>query len=187
MDKKKASSTCEPAPKVTTAELTALLARRRRRAMPRNPFDLESDEEPDALDLPDDDDELSCLNSRTARSRRPKQPFGGASKENQPATGRRQGRGPKRKETSASGIARRTYGSRNSDKENQTEEEGIVVDGETGPVDAGGEVFGSEDSQVMLEMLGDELEKAAKKFKEVDRWELSFEEVTQSSSPRDAR
>jgi hypothetical protein len=36
--------------------------------------------------------------------------------------------------------------------------------------------------------LGKELEKAAKKFQEVDKWELEFEEVTaSSSSPRDAR
>jgi hypothetical protein len=31
--------------------------------------------------------------------------------------------------------------------------------------------------------MGEELKKAAQKFKEVDQWQLSFEVVTESSSP----
>lgn len=36
-------------------------------------------------------------------------------------------------------------------------------------------------------MSADELKQAARKFKEVDRWELEFEEVAEPSSPQDAR
>ena len=36
---------------------------------------------------------------------------------------------------------------------------------------------------MMLAKMGEELKKAAKKFKEVDRWELMYEEVVESSSP----
>lgn len=32
-----------------------------------------------------------------------------------------------------------------------------------------------------------ELKEASKKFKEVDRWELDFEEVAEPSSPQDGR
>ena len=35
--------------------------------------------------------------------------------------------------------------------------------------------------------MGSELKQAARKFQEVDKWQLDFEEVTASSSPRDAR
>lgn len=45
-----------------------------------------------------------------------------------------------------------------------------------------------ENSQEMEKRVGKELKRAAKKFEEVDKWELEFEEVTaSSSSPKDAR
>ena len=45
-----------------------------------------------------------------------------------------------------------------------------------------------ENSQELEERVGKELKQAAKKFQEVDKWELEFEEVTaSSSSPRDGR
>ena len=47
--------------------------------------------------------------------------------------------------------------------------------------------FDSENTVEMLARMGEELTVAAKKFKEVDKWELAFEEVTEASSPQDAR
>jgi hypothetical protein len=45
-----------------------------------------------------------------------------------------------------------------------------------------------ENSQELEERVGRELKRAARKFEEVDKWELEFEEVTASSfSPKDAR
>ena len=46
----------------------------------------------------------------------------------------------------------------------------------------------SENSQELEKRLGKELKRAARKFEEVDKWELEFEECTaSSSSPKDAR
>ena len=45
-----------------------------------------------------------------------------------------------------------------------------------------------ENSQELEKRVGRELKEAARKFQEVDQWELEFEDITaSSSSPRDAR
>jgi hypothetical protein len=45
-----------------------------------------------------------------------------------------------------------------------------------------------ETSQELEKRVGKELKRAARKFEEVDKWELEFEECTaSSSSPKDAR
>jgi hypothetical protein len=44
-----------------------------------------------------------------------------------------------------------------------------------------------ENSQELEKRVGHELKKAARKFEEVDKWELEFEDDTGSSSPKDAR
>jgi hypothetical protein len=45
-----------------------------------------------------------------------------------------------------------------------------------------------EHSQELEQRIGKELKKAARKFEEVDKWEMEFEDVTaSSSSPKDAR
>lgn len=45
-----------------------------------------------------------------------------------------------------------------------------------------------ENSQEMEARIGKELKKAARKFQEVDKWELEFEDASGgSSSPKDAR
>lgn len=52
----------------------------------------------------------------------------------------------------------------------------------------GDENVSEENSEEMEKRIGKELKRAARKFKEVDKWELEFEEVTaSSSSPKDAR
>jgi hypothetical protein len=45
-----------------------------------------------------------------------------------------------------------------------------------------------ENSQELEKRVGEELKRAARKFEEVDKWDLDFEDCTaSSSSPRDAR
>lgn len=157
----------EPAPKVTTAELASLLPRRRHKHPNNDPYNISSDAEEEALTFDNDDDELSYAHPRATRTKRSTKPLRNASKSKakgkQPATGK---------------GAKRTYGSKTSDKEND-EEDSIVVggngDGEEATPD-------EESSQEMLERMGEELKNAAKKFKEVDKWELAFEEVTEPSS-----
>ncbi|KAK0629843.1 hypothetical protein B0T17DRAFT_589515 [Bombardia bombarda] len=162
----------------------------------------------------EDGDELSYVDLRTAAARRrkaksvqpsataaQKQPLGSKTANNRASGAKGKGVAVAAAEGARSkkrpGL--RTYGSRSSDKENENDaaEESIVVgsggeeEGEE-EGEGGGEEEDSfvdaETSQMMLERRGEELHQAAKKFKEVDQWELSFEEVTQSSSPqRDAR
>ncbi|KAK4039929.1 hypothetical protein C8A01DRAFT_46658 [Parachaetomium inaequale] len=163
--KKKAAP--PPKKKVTTADLTSLLPRRRHKASNRNndsndPFDLDAS------------DEVSYADSRPARKRKDQQPLG-------KSTSNRKGKGTEARK----GRAVRKYGATNEDKENdEVEDEIVVASGEEeGGEEAQEELPEEETSQMMVERLGEELQKAAKKFKEVDKWELSFEEVTQSSSP----
>jgi hypothetical protein len=169
----------KPETKVTTADLTGLLPRRRHRNARADPFAVDdSGDEVDAAGLADDDDELSYLDVRTRR--RPARPLSRAGTVNQSATRGRSGQ-RKGKTPVSTKPARRTYG-RSSDKENQDN------DDENDDVDPGAddeEV--TETSEEMVARIGEELKDAARKFAEVDKWELEYEEMTQSSSPRDAR
>jgi hypothetical protein len=161
----------EPALKVTTAELESLLPRHRHKQKKKDLFDVSSDTEEGALTFDNDDDELSYAHTR--KTKKSTRPLRDASKNR--SKGKRQvtGKG-----------AKRTYGSKNSDKENDDEEEEdtITVGGDRGN-DGDNEVSPeSETSQMMLERMGEELKNAAKKFKEVDKWELEFEEIPEPSS-----
>ncbi|KAI1190198.1 hypothetical protein F5B17DRAFT_427844 [Nemania serpens] len=170
----------KPPRKVTTADLTGLLPRRRRRGGGDNPFDIDEDEseaEVDISGLGEGDDELGHLDVR--RRRRPAPRVNG---QNQTASKARAltrnkdmvTQGPKKRIS-------RTYG-RLSDKENQDEYEDEDNGDSNSVVD-----LGEEDSLVLVERMGEELKTAVRKFQEVDKWELSFEERTRSSSPVDAR
>lgn len=161
----------------STAQLQALMPRRRRRA-DRDPFDIASSEdEVDTSGLASDDDELSHLNAR-ARIRRPTGILART-----PAPLKKKKPGPNPKEP----AAKRTYGGANgtSDKENEGE---IDPDDSLAPLPDDGENAAEEDSQELEKRIGKELKRAARKFAEVDKWEMEFEDVTaSSSSPRDAR
>lgn len=184
--KKKAAP---PQKKVTTADLTSLLPRRRNKTSNRasggsnDPFDLASSDAEDRYDVAaaaaDEDEEVSYADSRPTRRR--KAPLS-------KATSNRKTKAP------AAGAKKRgvrTYGAQEEDKENDEAAEEIVVgSGEEEEVVGGGdgedeeeEVLEAETSQLMRERIGEELQMAVKKFREVDQWELSFEEVVQSSSP----
>lgn len=186
--RKPAAAAAPPQPvKLTTADLTALLPRRRQKAKkatrPSNdPFDIDSAEDDDEANA--DDDELSYV-ANTKRRRR-----GAATLAQTAATNRT----AKAKKAAAAAVVAaaaaekkkkqvRTYGL-SSDKEN-AEGEGSEEEGEGVTL---GSVIGDDDgeeeaetSQMMVERMGEELKSAARKFQEVDRWELSFEEVAPSS------
>lgn len=69
-----------------------------------------------------------------------------------------------------------------SDKENEEHD----PDDSLGPLPDNEEE--TENSQEMEKRVGKELKRAARKFKEVDEWELEFEDNTaSSSSPKDSR
>jgi len=178
-----------PLPKVTTADLTSLLPRRRHKARGdgdgsdgEDPYDLDSSDENGRPN--EEDDELSYVDSRAARRKR-------AAALAQTTTNRNS-KSAKDAATAAGTTKRgaRTYGSRNSDKENEEGEEALE---EEAAVELGSEaededsadasMWDAETSQMMEARMGEELKNAARKFQEVDRWELSFEEVEKSSSP----
>jgi hypothetical protein len=165
-----------PQKKVTTADLTALLPRRRTRASNRNsdsndPFDLDASEDERYEAAANDEDEVSYVQSRATRKK----------KAPSKAAANRKGK------VAQAGNKKRSlrpYGSVNDDKENDAVEEEIVVEsGGDGIEEEEAELPVAETSQMMVERVGEELQKAAKKFKEVDKWELSFEAVAESSSP----
>lgn len=173
--------TTAPQKKVTTADLTALLPRRRTKPSNRtsdsnDPFDLDASEDERYEAAANGEDEMSYVESRAARKK----------KAPSKAAANRKG-GKVAAEAVSKKRSLRTYGSMNEDKENDVAEDEIVVGSGAEEVDEEVEAEAglpvAETSQMMGERLGKELHEAAKKFKEVDKWELSFEAVTQSSSP----
>ena len=157
----------------STAQLQNLLPRRRRQAN-RDPYEIASSEdEVDISGLASDDDELTNL-SVAPQSRRP-----GHSFIRRPAPFRRPGR-PRNTSKARLEAARgkATYGSR-ADAASDKENEEYDPDHSLAPL-PDDEDTSLENSHAMGHAK--ELKEAAKKFQEVDKWELEFEEVTASSS-----
>ncbi|PBP27023.1 hypothetical protein BUE80_DR002003 [Diplocarpon rosae] len=171
----------------STAQLQALLPRRRTRNAARDPFDIPSSEdEVDVSGLAPGDDELSHLNvyararhQASVRARTPA-PIKKGAKVNKLT--------PRQKDI----TAKRTYGAARAvatrDKENDAGvDEEPDPDDSLAPIPDDGDNGNSENSQELEKRVGKELKQAAKKFQEVDKWELEFEDITASSSPSDAR
>ncbi|KAK4198151.1 hypothetical protein QBC40DRAFT_284193 [Triangularia verruculosa] len=175
-----------PPPPKSSADLASLLPRRKTSSKNRkgsnsaDPFDL-------------DDGEGSEEEAPPPTRRAAKKPLAKA------ASAANKG---KQKETAAAADPKgkkkrvtRTYGSKaheqekeNEDDEDREEESIVVGSGSNEPEEEDEELPEAETTVMLTERLGEELQKAVKKFKEVDQWELSFEEVSGSSSPmRDAR
>ncbi|KAI1100409.1 hypothetical protein F4804DRAFT_47255 [Jackrogersella minutella] len=182
---KRNAAASKPETKLTTADLAGLLPRRRRR---NARADDDSEAEVDLGGLGDDDDELSYLDVRARRHpARPASRAGNSNTKNQSAArGRPASRGKAKQTPGANRRATITYG-RTSDKENQEEEEDGEAEQNGGEDDGLGAVGGEESSQAMVSRVGEELKNATRKFQEVDKWQLDYEEMTQSSSPRGAR
>jgi hypothetical protein len=177
--KPRARRQAAPPSTFSTAQLQSLLPQRRRQ-LNRDPYEIaSSDEEVDVSGLASDDDELTNL-SVAPQPRRPANLF-----IRRPAPLRKATRS-RASSKSRTGAApdKTTYGSRpngTSDKENEEydPDDSLAplpddVEGDAGVESSRGDVK--------------ELKEAAKKFKEVDKWELDFEDVTaSSSSPLGAR
>jgi hypothetical protein len=167
----------KPSPKLTTASLTGLLPRRRQRT--RAAEDGSSDAELDGSGLANDEDELSYIDTRPSRRRGKTTPLARRTATNRP--GSRGGRTGKSSPVVARTV-KRTYSRRSSDKENPSDDEES-----TGLSPAPDDTFDAGAEGDDSESVAEELKNAVKKFEEVDRWEMEFEEMTQSSSPSGAR
>lgn len=152
-------------PKLSTADLEALLPRRRRKAH-RDEYDLE-----------DAESSVSEQEERPTRAaKKTTRPLNRSSKTNQ-------ANADKATTAPAKRTTRRTYGSRSFDKENTTEGESIEVSGKAStPLDDTAFEADVNDETSSTLGLGDELKAASRKFREVDQWELDFEEVVEPSS-----
>ena len=149
-------------PRWSTKDLASLLPKRRRRARSENPFDLRgSDDEVDTRGLDNDEDELTYIDTGAVRKR--------------VARGRA---------VAPSGPTRRTYG-RFAQEDEEDEEDEVDEGAQT---DREGGAQNRTATPKRISEPSEELIKAAAKFKEVDKWDLSFEEVAEDPSPvKDAR
>ncbi|KAI1384587.1 uncharacterized protein F4822DRAFT_367484 [Hypoxylon trugodes] len=190
---KRAAAASKEEAKVMTADLADLLPRRRRRNA-RAGDDEDEDAEVDISGL-GDDDELSYMDVRSRRHpARPTSRPGTSRNQNAAVKSRPASRGKakqqQQKTPSTNRRATITYG-RTSDKENEdageNEENSAEEDEGNDDIDIDIDPTVGESSQAMVMRIGEELKNAARKFQEVDKWQLDYEEMTQSSSPRDAR
>lgn len=173
----------------TTAQLQNLLPRRRHRAA-RDPLAFASDDEAeiDTAGLGSDDDELTHLSIAPGRMTH-RTPAPG------PASTRRVTKFKAAKKGKGKGTesgSRRVYGTRTADSDKENTEAGRGEEEENpdhslAPLPDTVEET-PENSQEMEARVGQELKRAKRKFEDVDKWELEFEDATaSSSSPRDAR
>lgn len=163
---KPAKNKRQDSPKLSTADLEALLPRRRRRIRRGE----------DNMDDEDSNISEQELPARISR-KKPTKALKESTKTNQNNAEKEAAGRVKR-------TARRTYGSRRFDKENTVEGESIEVGGDAAaPLDdTAFEADVNDDTTTTTLGLGAELKAASRKFKEVDRWELDFEEVVEPSS-----
>lgn len=163
-----ATKTAPPAkkkesPKLSTADLEALLPRRRRKVH---------------LDGEDGDDsapEQEELPRRPAKKKGGPKPAGGPSKAKEVNEAETLPVLPAKRTT------RRKYGSRRFEREMTLEGESIEAAGDSStPLDD--TAFEADVNDETTLDLSDELKAASKKFKEVDKWKLDFEEIVEPSS-----
>lgn len=201
----KAESKKQASRPLTTASLQALLPRRRI-TKHHGEFDIRSDSSgPSVADMNEnDDDELSfAAPSRRKTTSKSKRPTMLATKtparkprSRAPGTAAAAAAANKLKTTPASGKSsskpKRTYTRRLSDKENQSAFAAAGGGGDEDEINDSllpSSVDDSSATSVALPKKAQkELKLLAKKFEEVDEWEMEFEEVTGSSElMRDAR
>jgi ATP-dependent RNA helicase MRH4 len=169
---------------------------KRRYKKSRDPLGLESDEELDTSGLGNEDDELSYLDTQTARRRKRGRPPTRAAGTRSASRGGKAGSSSKQTIASTRSASRRHssdkenagYNDNGSDNNEDEDEEGEEEE-ESRFIPLADNTFdgaaGEATDPVPTE--AEELKQASKKFKEVDRWELEFEEVAEASSPQDGR
>lgn len=178
----KRSNTCRQAsPKITTADLANMLPKRRHqkhRAHSGGPEDLQG------LSSTHEDNagRASRPGSRTATRKMASSRAGNA----QPSKGSDSALQPKQRPASGRpGLRSRAHAHPSSDKENDSQSEGEEEPSSFVPMPD--DTFDADTDRPKGPFSTEELENATKKFKEVDQWELSFEEVEPTSSPKGAR
>ncbi|CAK7227335.1 hypothetical protein SCUCBS95973_006508 [Sporothrix curviconia] len=191
---------------LTSAALAALLPQRHRRgrsnrrggdgnddgdASGRERDNNEDNELERSALLSEDDDELAH-GPRRGSLRRGRSVARSAARTPAPANNSRQNATATK--TSSKRPVRRMYGSRSfSDKENQDSTTVDLDADESTFTPLPDDAFGDDETTTQVlparktRHFGEELENAAKKFKEVDRWTLDYEVVSRSSSPVGAR
>lgn len=173
----------QASPKMTTADLTSLLPKRRYKKS-RDPLGLESDEELDTSGLGHEDDELSHLDTQTARRRKRGRPPRSASRGGKPGgSSRRTLRSRSRHSSDKENAQDDGRGSDSNESEDEDEGEGVSRFIPLADNTFDEATTGTPANAVSTE----ELKQASSKFKEVDKWELEFEEVAEASSPQDGR
>lgn len=148
----------KPSPKLMTADLAGLLPKRRYKKR-RDSVELESEDEMETRQP------TRTGSLRSASRNGPASNAGNHSK---------QGSTPNRRTTRARAQARKS-----SDKENESEEDD--AEEESGFVPMPDDTFEASAMKITEPISSEELRKASSKFQEVDRWELDYEEVLQSS------
>lgn len=167
---------------ITSADLANLLPKRRYK---KTHDDEESDDE--GAEADDDEDEPSHARTRSARRGGSRTPSRAASRRATPTSGRgRRANALQPKTTPVStrrtrSATNKTYSRRSSDKENQSDDE--ADDSQFQPLDD--DTFDAT-SAIDFQSV-EELKNATRKFMEVDKWELEYEEVAESFSPKGAR
>lgn len=171
-----------PPPKpLTTADLANLLPKRRYKKTRREgaSSDQEEDEE-EVEEEAEEEEEVPTTRTRGGRISRPPSRAASASGHAQQQAG-----APARRTRSAS--KHKTYGRRSSDKENNSEDEEGEDDSQFQPL--ADDTF--EDTTAAAAAPDfqsiDELKRATKKFSEVDKWQLEYEELSEGDAPQGAR
>ncbi|KAL6698742.1 P-loop containing nucleoside triphosphate hydrolase protein [Trichoderma pleuroticola] len=173
----------QASPKMTTADLTSLLPKRRYKKS-RDPLGLESDEELDTSGLGHEDDELSHLDTQTARRRKRGRPPRSASRGGKPGGSSRRTLRSRSRHSSDKENAQ-DDGRGNDSNESEDEDEG---EGVSRFIPLADNTFDDAATESPANAVPtEELKQASSKFKEVDKWELEFEEVAEASSPQDGR
>lgn len=156
----------QESPKLSTADLEALLPRRRRKVR-RDPYDSENQEQSAS------EQEERPRRAAKKKATKPLNSTTKTNRDNAPSTAVAP---PKR-------TTRRTYGSRSFDKENTVEGDSIEVNERAStPLDDTAFEADVTEETTTISGLPAELKAASRKFKEVDKWELDFEEVVEPSS-----
>lgn len=175
-------------PPLTTADLANLLPKRRQRTTAPSRGGAQSDEEYDTAGMGHDQDELSYLDSRPTRRSKdktaPAPRHGTRSKAKAPAGAEAEAAAAPASNT-RSASRRKTYSRRASDKENNSDAEDEAEESMFQPL--ADDTFDDTGEPRVALLSAEELKEAAKKFEEVDRWELSFEVTSEPESPVGAR
>lgn len=172
-------------PEITTAHLANLLPKRRVKKTQTHVHE----EEVDTSGLAHGDDELQ-LDARASRQNAGTRASSRNAQTDKALQPRQTPAATTRAVTRSSSRAGKTYSRRASDKENEDQSDEDDDGDETSAfVALPDDTFGEESEERQQFVETQELKAASEKFKEVDMWELSFEEVVEAEevAPVDAR